>query len=240
MPVKRSIAALAIVFGVSGCGATIQTQAQIPTRPILQTGDKISPEADATKKHRGMRRAKKLTRLFNALAAKDPTVKADLDQLKTRLLGLGKDQMKALHALMWEQHKTMTLDQLRLKLQGFLDAPSTFATHVKTNLDKLQAMSAADIAALNAQFPPGTIKQLAQMMREARKAEEAKPGQKEAGMAEGAAEAEDDDDEDMAAPDAATKTPDTAAIAPATPCRPAPRLALKRPRLHACSIPTGS
>lgn len=190
MPLKRSIAALAVAASVSGCGTAMQTQAQAPSRPILQTGDTIAKDHGATRHHGKKRHGKKFMKFLDALAAKDPSIKADLDQLKKRMAGLTREQRLALHSMWWEANKNNTLDQIRLRLQGFLDAPSTFITHLKTNLDKLQAMSTTEVAALAEKHPPSTFKQLKQMMREARKADMEKKGEKGAG-----ALAEDDDDD---------------------------------------------
>ena len=198
------------------------SQAQIPTQPVLQAGEKPAVEAGAMMKHRAGHRAKKMARFFDALAAKDPAIKADLDQLKTRMMALTKEQMKALHALMWEENKNTTLDQLRLKMQGFLDAPSTFVAHAKAHLDKLQAMSSAEITAMADKFPPSTFKQLKQMIFDSKKAEKAKIGEKKA--AEGVTAADDDEAEDAASADVAKKTPvetaDTAKKTPAETAKP--------------------
>lgn len=194
MRVNISIAVLAAGVALSGCGMApglaVQQAAQnggtvgkvYQADEIGRAGktgeaEKIAkeaeagkiamPEAEPSRPMDAMSRAM-IKKVFRYLENKHPQAKDRLHSLEQRLLALNMSQIMALKAVRFNARKSKTLDEVATEIQGLFKDPEALIADITKDLDKVEAMSAQDLASARSQLPP-IFTELMQAMAEPEK-----------------------------------------------------------------------
>ncbi|MBM3270611.1 MAG: hypothetical protein FJZ01_23500 [Candidatus Sericytochromatia bacterium] len=157
MRVGAGIATLALGLALAGCGTVPRAvqvdQPQGATQKPAVEAKAETPDVEAGKP--GMRmHAKMIKALFAHLEKKHPQAAVKLHQLEQRLLGLGRQQLKALKAVRYQARKDKTIDQIRQEVESYFANPDAMIANVTADLDKVQGMTAQDLDATVASLPP--------------------------------------------------------------------------------------
>ncbi len=156
MRVKAHMATLAVGLALVGCGTAPLSVRDLPSKaapPAAPPAAAVAPEATATQPL-----AKVETTIVKAVFAymekKHPQAASKLHALEQRVLELTRQQLIALKAVRYQARKDMTLDQLRMQIEGFMTDPDALIADIDKDLTRVQGMSAQDLRATVADLPP--------------------------------------------------------------------------------------
>ncbi len=123
--------------------------------PEVATGRQAGPGAGLSVTEL---RAAVIKGMIALMAARDPADRPALDRLGTRLAALTTDQMRLIHADMWQELKGEKLARVTDLLTTWFDRPATFVADMQQRLARIEGLSPQAMTDLLASYPKALVK----------------------------------------------------------------------------------
>lgn len=162
---KAALAGTLILVMSTGCGQQALGVAEAVPAPQAETKaeTKVLADLPTTIQAEALARiptirSQRIQAMFDALAKRHPDAAESLNATKVRLLSLDKAQLKALRAVLWQEMKDKTVEEVHQNCVDMIEDPAKMTEKLQAAMDQVDKLDAKGVKALAATLPPALDK----------------------------------------------------------------------------------